>query len=373
MKKPLAGDQGLTESHGYTAMPPQSDRRKPKPNPRRKNSADSMKPNKGAIVIESLWTFLHLCLLLQTSSILNSLLFPVYGSLPGSRYHQPLTLTAFFLAGGTHRVWRGSSQAWSQWLSFLLLSIPTLQLYLLRFSGQLGASTGPMLSGILTCFPLTWMGALVANKRLAQKMDEMLVFDGSKYTAMGFGMIPQIITTLVSLVAFRTANLLARFISGTFVMKSRLASYYLLAIPQSLISPSKYLFLAALPLLHTIFFSVYSPLPFSNTLLNSTLQQHGYSLIARQESLTGYISVLDNNKDGFRVMRCDHSLLGGEWFPQPGYETQLREPIYAIFVMLEAVRLVQLADNSGTHEINEHSQKSALVMYVHLFASLDLM
>ncbi|KAI4273911.1 MAG: hypothetical protein L6R38_006238, partial [Xanthoria sp. 2 TBL-2021] len=115
-------------------------------------------------------------------------------------------------------------------------------------------------------------------------------------------------------------------------------------------------------MLHTFLFSVYSPLPYSNTYLNTNLQHHGYSLIARQESYTGYISVLDNNKDGFRVMRCDHSLLGGEWFPQPGHESQLREPVYAIFVMLEAVRLVQSADGSGSKREVEEGQKSALVI-----------
>ncbi|KAL8886177.1 MAG: hypothetical protein Q9215_006079 [Flavoplaca cf. flavocitrina] len=228
----------------------------------------------------------------------------------------------------------------------------TAILYLFRFSGQLGASTGPLVSGLLACFPLTLIGAVVANKRLARTIDEF-GFDGR---------IPQIITSLVWLVAYKPPNFFTSLLFGTIFTKSRLAFYYLLAIPQTLISPSKYLYLAVLPVLHTTFLSVYSPLPYSDTLLNTTLQQHGYSFIARQESLTGYISVLDNNKDGFRVMRCDHSLLGGEWFPQPGYETQLREPVYAIFVMLEAVRLMQSVDDSENQQKNGNSEKSALVI-----------
>lgn len=317
-----------------------------------------MKLIKGA-VIELLWTFLHLYLFLEASSILNSFLFPIYGSLPGSRYSWPLELTAFLAAGSMYRVCGGSSQVWSQWLSVLLLSIPTLQLYLFRFSGQLGASKGPLVSGLLTLFPLTVIGAVVANKRLAQKIDE--------WAPLG-GRMPQIMTMLVSLVAYKSPNIFTKLLFGTIFTKSRLALYYLLAIPQSLFSPSKYLFFAALPVLHTTFFSVYSPLPHSNTFLNTTLQQHGYSIVARQESLTGYISVLDNVKDGFRVMRCDHSLLGGEWFPQPGHETSLREPVYAIFVMLEAVRLVQSVGGSENQQKNANSQKNALVMYVHPFA-----
>ncbi|KAL9627940.1 MAG: hypothetical protein Q9204_006223 [Flavoplaca sp. TL-2023a] len=333
-------------------MSPQSHQREPKTSPKQKSNVGGMKPTKGAIASETLWTFLCLYLLLETISILNSILFPVYGSLPASRYTWPLEITAFLVAGSVYRVCKGSSRVWSQWLSILLLPIPTLQLYLFQFSGQLGASKGPLVSGLLTCFPLTLIGAVVANKRLARTIDEF-GFDGR---------MPQIITTLASLVAYNTPNLFTKLLFGTIFTKSKIAFYYLLAIPQILIFPSKYLYLAALPVLHTTLFSVYSPLPYSNTLLNTTLQQHGYSLVARQESLTGYISVLDNNKNGFRVMRCDHSLLGGEWFPQPGYESQLREPVYAIFVMLEAVRLVQSVDDSENQQENGNSQKRALVV-----------
>ena len=74
--------------------------------------------------------------------------------------------------------------------------------------------------------------------------------------------------------------------------------------------------------------------------LNTKLQTEGYAIVDRQESVTGYISVVDNSKDGFRVLRCDHSLLGGVWMRQPA-SSILQEPIYAIFVTLEAVRLAE--------------------------------
>lgn len=347
-------------------MPPKPIKRKSKTTPTQKTSLDNIRSSIGPIAIGSLWAFFHLCLVLETSNILHSLLSPVYGSLPASRYHQPLILTALLISGSTYPIWRGSSQAWSQWLSVLLLSVPTLQLYLFRYSRQLGASTGPLISGLVTSFPLTLIAALVASKRLARKIDDSVLFDGVKYKAMWIGIIPQIITTMVSLIAYKTSNIFTNILSRTIFARSRLALYYLLATSQALISPSKYLLLAALPMLHTFSFSVYSPLPYSNTYLNTTLQHHGYSLMARQESITGYISVLDNKNDGFRVMRCDHSLLGGEWFPQPGHESQLREPVYAIFVMLEAVRLVQSADGSGSKREVGEGQKSALVVYVHI-------
>lgn len=352
-------------------MSPKSIKRKSKTTPTQKTSLDDIRSSIGPIAIGLLWASFKLCLVLETSKILHSLLSPVYGSLPASRYHQPLILTALLISGSTYTMWRGSSQAWSLWLSVLLLSVPTLQLYLFRYSRQLGAETGPLISGLVTSFPLILVAALVANMRMARKIDDIVLFDGVKYKAVWIGIIPQIITMMVSLIAYKTSNILTSILSGTIFARSRLGLYYLLAISQALISPSKYILLGALPMLHTFLFSVYSPLPYSNTYLNTNLQHHGYSLIARQESYTGYISVLDNNKDGFRVMRCDHSLLGGEWFPQPGHESQLREPVYAIFVMLEAVRLVQSADGSGSKREVEEGQKSALVMYVHFFGGLS--
>jgi hypothetical protein len=65
----------------------------------------------------------------------------------------------------------------------------------------------------------------------------------------------------------------------------------------------------------------------------------GWLFIERRESVTGYISVVQSIQQGFRVMRCDHSLLGGEWIDHRG--GPVSEPIYGVFAMLEAVRLAE--------------------------------
>ena len=60
--------------------------------------------------------------------------------------------------------------------------------------------------------------------------------------------------------------------------------------------------------------------------------------------MTGYISVVENLKEGFRALRCDHSVLGGEWLinEQRGKEGQIvPETIYSVFTMLEAVRMIK--------------------------------
>lgn len=98
------------------------------------------------------------------------------------------------------------------------------------------------------------------------------------------------------------------------------------------------------------------------TQLNQVLRKEGYEIIDRQESITGYLSVIDNLKDGYRVLRCDHSLLGGEWIRyQDGHSRVLNEPIYAIFVILEAVRLIE-AEHNGDPLVRTNGQQHALFM-----------
>ena len=118
-------------------------------------------------------------------------------------------------------------------------------------------------------------------------------------------------------------------------------------------------FFGILPIFHLLFVNPHIPMAYNTAILNATLQAEGFSMVARQESFTGYISVLDSVRDGYRAMRCDHSLLGGEWINKPkGHPAILNEPIYAIFVMLEAVRLVE---TESVEEITD-DDKRALVM-----------
>ena len=113
---------------------------------------------------------------------------------------------------------------------------------------------------------------------------------------------------------------------------------------------------------YTIFIVPHLPTAYNLAAVNSILIKSNYSLVARQESLTGYISVLDNLGQGFRVLRCDHSLLGGQWINKPaGHPAIYNEPIYSIFVTLEAVRLVE-TEITRSHKESTDAEKHALVM-----------
>lgn len=90
--------------------------------------------------------------------------------------------------------------------------------------------------------------------------------------------------------------------------------------------------------------SPYGNGPFSTIALDTALNAQNWTLLDRQWSNTGYISVLENSEANYRVMRCDHSLLGGEWQLTKERRAQgwkQSESIYAAFHMLEAVRLME--------------------------------
>ena len=90
-------------------------------------------------------------------------------------------------------------------------------------------------------------------------------------------------------------------------------------------------------------------------------------IISSTPSVTGRIVVADDYARGFRILRADHSLLGGVWiadkyltkmdedaeFVRDKDGTKLGESIYSTFVLQEAARL---QERDKPHE-------NALIMY----------
>lgn len=283
------------------------------------------------------------------SPISQLTLSPVYGSIPASIQHQWGTTVTLVLAGAVVSWVRAPIlRPFICLLPVLAFSIPTIQFFLFRYSNQLGPTYGPLVTEIVTYYPLVFMSFLGSAE-----------FSDATGLSLYWGL-------MLSLVIFGvTMELSISFIGrniGSGLVFTRLGLQVVISTFYAILVPSRFLLIAVLPLLHTLFFNVHSPLPYTTAVLNSTLHEHNYSLVARQESRTGYISVLDDIKGGFRVMRCDHSLLGGEWIPQRKMPTShLNEPIYAIFAMLEAVRLVQPQSTKINVSIPDN-EKHSLVM-----------
>ena len=274
------------------------------------------------------------------------------------------------------------------WLSWLYLSksqlatmtsllpifgicIPALQSYLFRLS-SIGPLWGPTVTICCTSSPLFYLSVLSVLSIAEELYIDYIVpeeagsLQQGMTSAVGYLQLAFIIAcySIIEMIQDIFSPVIAWLVrswSGTSALFSRIGLQAIVSLSYAVLERSykRLAFFGILPLLHLISINPHIPLKYNTAALNATLQAGSFSLVARQESLTGYISVLDNVKDGFRVMRCDHSLLGGEWINKPeGHPAVLNEPIYAIFLMLEAVRLVETV----SARITTDDDKNALIV-----------
>ncbi|KAI9696378.1 MAG: hypothetical protein M1836_005656 [Candelina mexicana] len=229
-------------------------------------------------------------------------------------------------------------------------------------SSALGATVGPLFTETFTLLPLLLLSVSYTAyqfKRLDESIGGLL-----QQWPKWANAVPYVAIYPVVLITVKRSNDLISQNVGSSVLLTRTGLQLASSIFYSLLFPSKLLLLATPALLHTVLYNVHSPHPSALALLNSTLSLHNYLIHARQESITGYISVLENTKDHFRVLRCDHSLLGGNWLQIPHgakYTSKAGEPIFAVFAMLEAVRLVD-SPAPGKSSDAQPDQKTALVI-----------
>jgi hypothetical protein len=280
-------------------------------------------------------------------------LSPVYGTAQSGLYHRWCTLgialAAFlsvsFLQRYIPKRIVNITPAFAFW-------IPTLQFFLFKYSSVLPMPYGPLITEALTYYPLLFLSVYAAGQFFSK-------VDLSAYNQTIAEQLPSASAYLLFTGISRTARDFIPIYMGSNVIFSRvglqvfIAGLYGLALPAAILWPT------VPALAFTMLANVHNPLQRTTDVLNNTLALHNYTLLERRESLTGYISVLENTKDEFRVMRCDHSLLGGEWKTPPpkGQSPRAKEPIFAIFAMLEAVRLVE--PEAGKPRLLD-SQKRAL-------------
>ncbi|PNY27625.1 Polyamine aminopropyltransferase, partial [Tolypocladium capitatum] len=274
-----------------------------------------------------------LALLGVYSNVSQLALSPVYGSIPASIWHSKLLMTGCFLG------WAGNTALRSllpvtaaQMIPLVALYIPAVQFFLFGYSGQLGAQLGPVATEGLTLFPLAVLTAAAAADYLEEARLTMLpgfVADA----APGLGS-----WGLFKFVERHAARHLQANM-GRVIIYTRLCLELILGALYAVFARSRFLVYALPPLLHTLVINPHVASPAATSALFSSMMSDGWLLIERRESVTGYISVVQSMQDGYRVMRCDHSLLGGEWIHTRG--RLVSEPIYGVFAMLEAVRLAK--------------------------------
>ncbi|EGX92672.1 spermine/spermidine synthase [Cordyceps militaris CM01] len=271
-------------------------------------------------------------------------LAPVYGSIPASTHHlRVLAAAAFagwagnlFLAQALDR--RGLSAG--RLLPVAALWAPAVQYFLEPHSAVLGPGWGPVLVESLTVVPVVLLAAACAADALEGVALPLLPrFVADSLPGMGSWALLVAFENLAKEYVLRFAGRGAGS-AATFAL-TRVGMQLSLGGMMAALAPSLWLLLAAPALVHTAWFNPHTPTPHADARLNATLQTHDWLLLDRRESNTGYVSVLESLQGGFRVLRCDHSLLGGEYTDPAVTGSLVAEPIYGVFAMLEAVRLMQ--------------------------------
>ncbi|KAI0102979.1 S-adenosyl-L-methionine-dependent methyltransferase [Nemania sp. FL0031] len=274
-------------------------------------------------------------------------LSPVYGQIAANRLHQYVVWTGLFVGwAGNLALRRALPVKTITILPLIALQIPMLQFYLFAFSNLFGAEYGPAITEVLTLFPLV----VVSTSCIADILDQA-----------DLGGLPSSVASsapgIVSYVVFRYSEttFFKQLVEqmGTSIMQTRMALELVLAATYSIMGRSQLLRYAVPGILHAAFYNTHLMTESATASLNSTLNANGWSLLDRWESNTGYISVLDSHANGYRVMRCDHSLLGGEW-TKFGRKI-VGEPVYSVFTQLEAIRLVQVpgkVPDNEAHALN---------------------
>ncbi|KAL9052497.1 MAG: hypothetical protein Q9162_005353 [Coniocarpon cinnabarinum] len=272
-------------------------------------------------------------------------LSPIYGTIPASTWHATIQVHSSLFAGLLYYLAPASAPFLEKCLPLHIAAVPVhLHYALVPLSSTLGPSYGPLVTEMALLMPVLLLTQLAISIRISS-----FIKDSSKFVHL----VPLFIL-LMGQVTASSARVFKFAYDYNIVfyrddpLYSRWALQTILTALYAVTCPSRLLVL----LIPTLFFQFYSnphaPLSHTTARLNSALSREtGFVLRDRLESKTGYLSVLESLDAGFRVLRCDHSLLGGNWLPTPERAADgilVPEPIYPVFTMLEAVRLMSDPD-----------------------------
>ncbi|THZ04350.1 spermine/spermidine synthase [Aureobasidium pullulans] len=315
----------------------------------------SAKGSESDPVTHVLWALCMLELAAIYSPLSQLTLAPVYGSIPSSVFHHEITAIIVLLALTRSSIFSRFMPAQVEYyIPILASSIPLIQTFLFKYSTELGVDVGPILTEGLTYYPLLLLSTYSAARVLLDaKIDQYL------HASMGSTILGLSTYGFFVLVRSKSAFLISQLFAYSATV-TRVSLQCIIGALFTILSPSKLSLLAIPAMIHTTGLNPHFMSPHTDALANTTLQASQWNLLERAESNTGYISVLENLNAGYRVLRCDHSLLGGEWLITDERRRQgitTSEPIYSVFEILEAVRLVETP-----HSNVPDGEKSALVV-----------
>jgi hypothetical protein len=307
------------------------------------------------VLILTAITYLTLAGFSSPISQLN--LSPVYGTIPSAIYHgQMITFIAAlaYIAKRSAKKRGDTARDWDyqSWIAPWMYWTPALQFMLFQYSDKFGALLGPLITEAVTFYPVLFL-TFISSSLLLDGLDLQ------QYGSRIADATPAVISFGVFTGVEKIADMVIPKIIGTTDFFTRVGLQLLNATLAAALSRSTLLVFAVPAMIHTLFTNPHHYAVSTSKVVNGTLFEYQYALLDRQDSLTGYISVIKNKKDGFLALRCDHSVLGGEWLVTPERKRtgqEVRETIYSVFTMLEAVRLVK------TEGFAPDDEKDALFM-----------
>ena len=292
-----------------------------------------------------------LALLTAFASPLSQMsLSPTYGSLPAAAYHAQIRLATSCIGLSIFGYFKFSSDAWTiKWTPIVASLIPMIYTTTAAYSDQLGPIYGPILTEFVTFVPLSVLSICTC----------LALCDVQRPYGRSWIWI-----AIAGFIWCLNSNRVNEEVGGWLSVFSPIMLQAVSGLALAILLPSRYS-IAALALSFYTFFTN-AHIRGNEGIVNATLAEQGFQILHRRNSVTGYLSVLENVNEGYRVMRCDHSLLGGIWTHNAGKAiTHLREPVFAIFVVLEAVRLITMPSRGAVSDLHtEKDGQTALVVYV---------
>ena len=305
-----------------------------------------------------------------SSSIYRHSLSPSHGSIPASQYRSEVTVIFTTLSLILRRVgWLPGSVQPSK-TPFLLAALATWSPLVHFALAPTARLFGPALSAALISGATYGLMVTLAVQATIAELEARSSVWRSR------GILPFLVCGMIiaalSATELKSDAFLPRIATvHPFLTRSILP--FLLPPPMMLLVSSRRLFwLSLIPYILLLILNPHSTSSILASQMDQSLVDAGHAVLHREDSLTGFLSVVENRVKGYRVLRCDHSLLGGEWVfglgNWPGGEGYdgpngvVGEPVYAIFVMLEAVRLVQDHPSvSGKGRTQDREQTVTLV------------
>ena len=317
------------------------------------------------------------CILSIVSYVSQIILHPVYGSVGTALHHSNVVFTLSTLTSLVTFLGYGERLPSHNWkpLALLLISAPLILPTLFRFSVNWGPVWGPILTQSVMTWPCVFFASQDISKRVVSTIGKQ---EFQRSLSLPLFLALSIGTPLTVILHFSEQQLYIPYFQPFIgVAWSRFSTLLFLGVIAFLIDNT--------PTIKrrdwsTLAFTIATLIPIVLLILNrphvitgvnsrllARLPQE-YTYLDRRESITGMITVVENSESGYRVLKCDHSLLGGLWTGIKRKELAAQgvtgqnldrrsvdeaESVYTAFLVQEAVRLVQ----------RPRKNDSALIMY----------